>query len=134
VHRFVARGELYMLGLLSGGICSWGIPIASCSAELMSKSSRNFWENCERWVWPGCIAMICVARLYCHTPCTIWELFGGTHSPQMTGTFVQGVVLNYEVVVVVDPVELALFQDVDCCCLVHVVDVVLLLGAFLLSL
>ena len=35
---------------------------------------------------------------------------------------------------VVDPVELALFQDVDCRRLVHVVDVVLLLGAFLLSL
>jgi len=42
--------------------------------------------------------------------------------------------LNYEVVVVVDPVELTLFQDVDCCHLVHVVDVVHLLGAFLLSL
>ena len=42
--------------------------------------------------------------------------------------------LNYEVIVVVDPVELALFQDVDCRHLVHVVDVVNLLGAFLLSL
>jgi len=94
VRRFVARGELYVLGPLSGGICSCGIPIASCSAELMSKSSRNFWENCEHWVCPGCIAVTCVVRLYRHTPGTIWELFDGTHSSQMTGTFVQGVVFD----------------------------------------
>ena len=92
--HLVPRGEWCMLSIIAGGICSCGIPIASSSWKLMSNSSRNFWVNCERSVCPGCIASTCALRLYLHIPGTVLELLGCTHSSQMTGTFVQGVVFD----------------------------------------
>ena len=46
------------------------------------------------WVWPGWQAMMCAARLYLQMLVTVLESLGCTQSSQMTGMFVQGVVLD----------------------------------------